>query len=108
MDYYVYILASKRNGVLYIGVTNDLLRRAFEHKRNMTGGFTKRYFVHKLVYYEQTDSAFEAISREKAIKKWERKWKIKLIEGLNPEWKDLYYELGGEDYNKGYEKYRRG
>ena len=95
-NYYVYILASKRNGTLYIGVTSNLLKRVYEHKSKMVEGFTKKYNVHKLVYYEQTNIIQSALTREKQLKKWYRKWKIELIEEMNPEWKDLYYELGGE------------
>jgi putative endonuclease len=95
--YYVYILASKRNGTLYVGVTNDLLRRVFEHKRKMVKGFTSKYSVDKLVYYEQSNDVRIAIQREKQIKWWKRNWKIKLIEDFNPDWNDLYYELGGTD-----------
>ena len=91
--YYVYILASKRNGTLYIGVTNNLLRRIYEHKNNIIAGFTKKYNIHILVYYEQHDSAEEAIQREKRLKYWHRKWKIRLIEETNPGWKDLYEEI---------------
>jgi putative endonuclease len=91
--YYVYILASKRNGTLYIGVTNNLLRRVQEHKSNLNGGFTSRYHVHMLVYYETTSSILGAIEREKRLKKWKRAWKLKLIEAENPYWKDLYPEL---------------
>ncbi len=91
--YYVYILASKRNGTLYTGVTNDLLRRMYEHKNNLVDGFTKKYNVKMLVYYEQTTDIESAISREKCIKKWNRNWKIKLIETNNSEWKDLSLEL---------------
>ena len=91
--YYVYILASKRNGTLYIGVTNDLIKRVYEHKNSLVEGFTKKYFVHKLVYYEQTEDIYSAIQREKRLKKWNRAWKIKLIEDFNCNWKDLYYEL---------------
>jgi putative endonuclease len=93
--YYVYILASKKNGTLYIGVTSDLIKRIFEHKRGLVEGFTKRYNVDKLVYYEKTDSIEEAIRQEKRLKKWKRNWKIELIEKRNPEWNDLYYELIG-------------
>jgi len=96
-SYYVYILASKKNGVLYIGVTNNLLRRVYEHKKKLIKGFTTKYFVSKLVYFEETDSIGAAIQREKQLKKWYRKWKIELIKSVNPEWKDLYYEYGGED-----------
>ena len=91
--YYVYILASIRNGTLYIGVTNDLIRRGYEHKNDLIAGFTKKYGVHILVWYEATDSIEAAITREKQIKKWNRKWKLELIEKINPGWKDLYEEI---------------
>jgi len=93
MSYYVYILASKRNGTLYIGVTNDLKRRIYEHKNGLIDGFTKKYSVKNLVYYEQTNDVHEAILREKRLKKWNRDWKIKLIEEMNPDWKDLSEDL---------------
>ena len=96
-DYYVYILASKKDGVLYIGVTNDLVGRVYEHKNDIVKGFTQKYFVKKLVYYEVTKSVVIAIQREKQLKKWKREWKIALIEEFNPEWNDLYYEIGGTD-----------
>ncbi len=86
---YVYILASKKNGVLYTGVTSSLRRRVCEHKTDQTEGFTKKYHVHKLVYFERYDSIHSAIRREKRIKKWNRDWKIRLIEEANPEWNDL-------------------
>jgi len=92
-NYYVYILASKRNGTLYIGVTSDLSKRIFEHKNNLVDGFTKKYSVHNLVYYEETININSAIKREKRLKKWNRKWKIELIEKLNPNWDDLYKNL---------------
>jgi putative endonuclease len=92
-QYYVYILASKRNGTLYIGVTSNLIKRVYEHKKNLVDGFTKKYNIHKLVYYEITKDIESAISREKQLKKWNRKWKLKLIEKNNPEWRDLYFEL---------------
>ena len=91
--YFIYILASKRNGTLYIGVTNDLIRRIYEHKNDLIEGFTKKYNVHRLVYYEQTDSIETAILREKRLKKWKREWKINLIESMNPNWDDLYEKL---------------
>lgn len=87
--YYVYILASKKNGTLYTGVTNDLERRIYEHKNNIIKGFTKKYNVHKLVYFEETNDVNEALLLEKRIKKWYRAWKIELIEMDNPHWKDL-------------------
>jgi len=93
--FYVYIIASQRNGTLYIGVTNNLVRRVWEHKHDINEGFTKRYKVHKLVYYEVFEDINEAIYREKCLKKWYRKWKLRLIEKENPEWKDLYEELFG-------------
>jgi putative endonuclease len=92
-QYYVYILASKKNGTLYIGVTNDLVKRIHEHKQNFIDGFTKEYNVHALVYYEQHNEIEEVILREKQMKKWNRKWKIRLIEENNPEWKDLHDEI---------------
>ena len=91
-SYYVYILASGRNGTLYIGVTNDIERRIKEHKNNIIAGFTKKYNVHNLVYYEKYDFIYHAIEREKQIKEWRRKWKLELIEKMNPEWKDLSEE----------------
>ena len=87
---FVYILASKKNGTLYVGVTNNLLRRMYEHKEGLIDGFTKRYGIKLLVYYEIHPDITQAIMREKAIKKWLRKWKINLIEKTNPNWKDLY------------------
>jgi putative endonuclease len=92
-QYYVYILASKRNGTLYVGVTNDLLRRVYEHKTDSFEGFTKKYQVHRLVYFEIVHRIEDAIIREKQIKKWNRKWKLRLIESFNPEWCDLYERL---------------
>lgn len=91
--YYVYILASKRNGTLYIGITDNLVRRVYEHKNDLLEGFTKKYKVHDLVYYEQYQDVNEAILKEKQIKKWKRYWKIKLINKFNPEWKDLYSSI---------------
>ena len=92
-QYYVYILASKRNGTLYIGVTNNLLKRVDEHKSNLIDGFTKKYNVHNLVYYEQYNDISCAITREKQMKKWKRQWKINLIEKFNPDWTDLFKDL---------------
>ena len=91
--YYVYLLARKRNGALYIGVTNDLIGRVSEHKNNSIAGFTKSRGIHILVYYEEFDDIRKAIAREKQLKKWRRQWKIKLIEKSNPKWKDLYPDL---------------
>jgi len=87
--YYVYILASKRNGTLYVGVTDNLQRRIYEHKNNLVKGFTQKYNIHNLVYYEETDDVKVAIEREKQIKSWSRKKKILLIEKENSEWQDL-------------------
>ena len=86
-------MASKRNGTLYIGITNDLLKRVYEHKNNLADGFTKKYKVHSLVYYEQCEDIESAIIREKRLKKWDRKWKLELIEKENPQWRDLYEDL---------------
>ncbi|MBP7278315.1 MAG: GIY-YIG nuclease family protein [Tissierellia bacterium] len=91
--YYVYILTNKYNKVLYVGITNDLIRRIYEHKNNLVEGFTSKYNVHKLVYYDLTSDVMSAITREKQIKGWTRDKKIKLIESMNPEWKDLYYDI---------------
>jgi putative endonuclease len=92
-NFYVYILCSERNGTLYIGVTSDLVKRVYEHKNHLVDGFTKKYGVHHLVWYETHDSAEAAIIREKQIKKWKRTWKLKLIEQYNPEWNDLYENI---------------
>jgi putative endonuclease len=86
----VYILASKRNGTLYIGVTRNLQKRAWEHKNDLVEGFTKRYGVHRLVYYELHNDMASAIQREKQMKKWNRAWKLELIERQNPDWRDLW------------------
>jgi putative endonuclease len=91
--YFVYMLASARNGTLYVGVTNDLARRVHEHKTKQLRGFTSRYNVHILVWYEIYDDVNEAIAREKQLKKWERRWKLALIETLNSTWRDLYFDL---------------
>jgi putative endonuclease len=94
-SFYVYILASSIGGTLYIGVTNDIIRRVAEHKLKIMKGFTKRYGVHKLVYYEQFEDLENAIRREKQLKKYNRAWKIRLIEELNPNWDDLYPAIAG-------------
>lgn len=86
-------MASKRNGTLYVGVTDDLIRRVYEHKTNVVEGFTEKYRVHKLVYWEQSDSVESALQREKQLKRWNRQWKIALIEKENSNWKDMYEQL---------------
>jgi len=93
VEYYVYLLASRRNGTLYLGVTNDLIRRVHEHRKGAAPGFTKQYGVKTLVWYESTPSVYAAISREKQLKNWKREWKLALIEQRNPEWRDLYEDL---------------
>ncbi|MET4802777.1 GIY-YIG nuclease family protein [Bradyrhizobium sp. LB11.1] len=93
MAYYVYLLASKKYGTLYLGVTNSIIRRAYEHKGKVVAGFTKRYSVDRLVWYEIYDDPITAITREKELKKWRREWKIRLIEEKNPEWIDLYPQI---------------
>ena len=92
-QYFVYILASKKNGTLYTGVTSDLIKRVYEHKENLVEGFTKKHNVHQLVYYEATGDVESAIKREKQLKNWDRAWKMELIEKGNPEWFDLYQGL---------------
>ena len=92
-DYFVYILASRRNGTLYIGVTNDLLKRVYQHKERLVPGFTRKYNVHMLVYYEKYSDIYSAMEREKRLKKWNRQWKINFIKSVNPAWKDLYNGL---------------
>ena len=89
----VYILASKRNGTLYIGVTSDLIKRIWEHKNNVAKGFTERYNVHQLVWYELHETMESAIRKEKTLKNWKRAWKLELIERSNPDWQDLYEEV---------------
>lgn len=91
--YYVYILASKKNWILYIWVTNNLVRRIFEHKEWIIEWFTKKYFIKNLVYYETCSDINAAIKKEKQLKKWNRQWKIELIEKNNPDWKDLYDDI---------------
>jgi len=92
--FYIYMLASHRNGTLYIGMTNDLLRRVSEHKSGLVEGFTKKYGVQMLVWCEVAESASSAIQREKQLKRWRRNWKLRLIEESNPEWRDLFDDFG--------------
>jgi putative endonuclease len=94
-SFYVYILANRIGGTLYIGVTNDLVRRVAEHRLKLVESFTKEYEIDRLVYFEQFDDAENAIKRERRLKKWNRAWKIRLIEELNPNWDDLYPEIAG-------------
>lgn len=96
--YAVYILASERNGTLYIGMTGDLEHRVLQHKNKQEDGFTKQYGVDQLVYYDLYESPNEAIAREKQLKKWNRSWKLELIEKENPEWHDLYEEVQSEGF----------
>lgn len=92
-NYYVYILCSRRNGTFYTGVTNDLIRRVYEHKEGLVEGFTKKYKIKMLVYFEHCNDINAAIHREKIIKKWKRSFKLDAIEKMNPNWNDLYYDL---------------
>jgi len=92
-SFYVYIMASSRNGTLYVGSTSDLIKRAWEHKNKVIPGFTARYNVHMLVFYEVHETYVEAARREKRFKNWRRQWKLNLIEKLNPEWHDLYVDI---------------
>lgn len=91
--YFVYIMASQRNGTLYIGVSSDLVKRVWQHKNGVMEGFTADYGIHSLVYYEAHDHIEEAILREKRLKRWDRRWKLDLIEKANPQWRDLYGEI---------------
>ena len=93
MPYYVYILASRRNGTLYVGMTNELVRRTWEHRNSVVDGFTKTYGVHRLVYFEAMDDVSVAQRRERSLKRWRRAWKIALIEKENADWRDLYDEI---------------
>jgi putative endonuclease len=93
MAYYVYILASRKDGAIYLGVTNDLVRRIYEHRSKAVRGFTSRYDITRLVWFEVYDDPISAISREKELKKWRRTWKVQLIEAKNPQWNDLYEEI---------------
>ncbi|NNJ94424.1 MAG: GIY-YIG nuclease family protein [Halobacteria archaeon] len=90
---YIYILASRRNGTLYVGVTSNLIKRIYEHRTEYVEGFSKKYHVHRLVYYEVCPDITSAIVREKQLKKWKRHWKLQLIEKTNPQWNDLYPTL---------------
>jgi len=92
-NFYVYILSSQRRGTLYIGVTSNLTKRVYEHKNGLVDGFTKKYGVHRLVYYEVTEDGEAALLRERQMKKWNRVWKLRLIEEYNPQWMDLYDSL---------------
>jgi putative endonuclease len=91
--FYVYLLASRKEGTLYLGVTKDLVRRTYEHREKLLPGFSSRYDVRRLVWFEVYDDPTNAIAREKQIKKWRRAWKVDLIERENPNWKDLYHEI---------------
>ena len=91
--YWVYLLTNKPRGTLYVGVTNDLVRRIAEHREGVVGGFTKRYGLKQLVYFEQFDAPRNAIQREKNIKHWSRAWKLELVEGANPKWRDLFNDI---------------
>ena len=93
MSHYVYIIASRRDGAIYIGVTNDIVRRIYEHRTKAVPGFTSRYNITRLVRFEIYDDPISAISREKELKKWKRSWKVQLIEKDNPEWSDLYESI---------------
>ena len=99
--YFVYIMASRRYGTLYVGVTNDIMRRAWEHKEKLVDGFTKRHGVHRLVYYEAFSDVTDAIACEKRLKRWHRTWKIDLIQSKNPEWRDLYDEFAALNCHPG-------
>ena len=96
-NYYVYIVTNKPRGTLYIGMTNNLVRRGYEHRNDLADGFTKKYNLKRLVYFEVFNRVEDAILREKRIKKWNRQWKIDLIEKVNPNWDDLYEKLVKED-----------
>ena len=95
MSYYIYIMSNKPNGVLYVGVTNDLIRRVYEHRNHLVKGFTAKYNLEMLVWFEQTDDVNSAITREKQLKNWHRQWKIDLIAKQNPSWLDMYESIVG-------------
>src|SRR5579863_6340596 len=97
MSYYVYLLAKKRNGTFYVGVTNNLVRRVYEHKLGLIKGFSYKYDIKILVYFEHFDNIHDAIRREKVIKKWKRIYKIRAIESINPNWRDLYFDIVSEN-----------
>ena len=107
-QYYLYILSNKKNGTLYIGVSNNLERRMFEHKNKLVEGFTKTYSLDKLVYFEIFQFINDVIKREKRMKKWKRQWKINLIEKDNPEWKNLWIGLDPETTLRPFDKLRTG
>lgn len=92
-NFYVYMMASKKNGTIYVGVTSDLKKRVWQHKNNVVEGFTEKYDVHNLVWYEHHENAESAITKEKRMKDWHREWKIKRIVEMNPNWKDLYDDI---------------
>ena len=96
-QYYVYILASGTYGTLYVGITSDLIGRVWQHREGVVHGFTKTHHAHRLVWYEVHESAYEAITREKRIKKWNRDWKVNLIQAMNPGWEDLYDAIASKD-----------
>jgi putative endonuclease len=93
MGYYVYILASRKDGAIYVGITNDIVRRIYEHRTKVIQGFTSKYNITRLVWFEIYDDPISAISREKELKKWKRVWKVQLIEAQNPQWNDLYESI---------------
>lgn len=92
-EYFIYILSSKRNGTLYIGVTSDLVKRVWQHKNKLVDGFSSKYGTSRLIYYEKTDDIKSAILREKQLKVWKREWKLRIIEEMNPNWEDLYHTI---------------
>ncbi len=92
-EFFVYIMANKRNGTIYIGITNDLVRRTYEHREGLAKGFTQKYGLKMLVYFESFDLVSAAIQRETSLKRWPRKWKLDLIESRNPQWRDLFEEI---------------
>lgn len=97
----VYIMANRRNGTLYVGVTSDLIKRVWEHRSDFVAGFTQKYSVHRLVYYEQHQTMDTAITREKRLKRWRRAWKLELIEKINPNWNDLWPAIIGSESDNG-------